>query len=282
MAPALEIFSDTACPYAYLADAKFRRACETIGKAHVGFEPRWNSVAFRPYLLSPELEGAAPTPKIAHLEAKHGKPFNEMGSMIQLKERGLEFGLHYRFDPSDLASGTLDSHRVLRYVDTQGGPQAAFAYRRHLMKAFNEEGKALSDWSLLLEAVERVGADRDVAAAVLEGGAYALDVKWLDREARKEGIDVSPHYRFHTPTGVHSVAGSDEEDWHYLDAIYRSFPEQPQWGNWAEAAAKARTTAEAFSTLGERRQEGEGEGEVGAAEEVADAAVRAYRERFLQ
>ncbi|CAE8592623.1 unnamed protein product, partial [Polarella glacialis] len=70
----------------------------------------------------------------------------------QLRDAGQEYGLTYRYGPEDLVSGTTDSHRLMRYIGTDSGMEGVFAYRRHLMRAFNEEGKALSDWKLLLEA----------------------------------------------------------------------------------------------------------------------------------
>lgn len=248
---------------------------------HPGFEAKWTSVAFRPYMLNPELEGLPPTSKIKHLEDKLGKPLAEMRSVQRLQERGKDFGLHYRYGADDLASGTLDSHRLLRYVDTDGGWEAAFTYRRALMKAFNEEGRALSDRGLLLEAAIASGVDQDVAEAVLEGPAYRTEVTWLDREARKEGIDMVPHYRFHTPSGLHSVVGYYEE-WHFLDAMYRSFPEQPDQESWAEAGAQARCAAEAFTSLHEAiraLRDGGDEMRVQKAREAADEAERACRER---
>ncbi|CAE8661326.1 unnamed protein product, partial [Polarella glacialis] len=44
--PGLEVFSDTACPHAYLAEAKFHRACSMLKAAHARFEPKWYGMAF--------------------------------------------------------------------------------------------------------------------------------------------------------------------------------------------------------------------------------------------
>lgn len=254
-----------------------------IRAAHPGFEPRWTGVAFRPYLLNPELEGREPIPKVAHLEAKLGKPLEQMRSVARLRERGGDFGLKYSYEPGDLASGTADSHRLLRYVNTDGGVEAAFEYRRLLMRGFNENGRALSDRDFLLRAAADVGADQEVAEAVLDSGAYATEVTWLDREARKEGISSVPHYRFHTPGGLHSVTGYYEE-WHFLDAMYRSFAEQAEWEDWADASAGAMAAADALTALhhacGSERQ-GEGSPEmVSEAEARVEEALRDYRERF--
>eukprot|EP00420_Gonyaulax_spinifera_P008607 CAMPEP_0197933252 /NCGR_PEP_ID=MMETSP1439-20131203/109851_1 /TAXON_ID=66791 /ORGANISM="Gonyaulax spinifera, Strain CCMP409" /LENGTH=221 /DNA_ID=CAMNT_0043556071 /DNA_START=62 /DNA_END=724 /DNA_ORIENTATION=+ len=212
-----------------------------IGKAHPGFEPRWMTLAFRPYLLNPDLDGLEPMPKLAHLEKKLGKPFKEMRSIKQLQENGKRFGLKYRFEAEDLASGTVDSHRLVQFVATVGGVEAAQTFRREVMRSFNEEGKALSDRDVLLSAVSKSGADADVAESILDSDAYRRETIWMDRESKKQGIDMVPHYRFHTPDGLHSVADYYEE-WHFLDAIYRSFPDQTRSATWGAAAQAARDT----------------------------------------
>ncbi|CAE8588371.1 unnamed protein product, partial [Polarella glacialis] len=131
------VFSDTACPHAYLAEAKFHRACSMLKAAHARFEPKWYGMAFRPYLANPELEGKEPVAKVGFLEKKVGKPLAEMRNVQQLRDAGQEYGLTYRYGPEDLVSGTTDSHRLMRYIGTDSGMEGVFAYRRHLMRAFN-------------------------------------------------------------------------------------------------------------------------------------------------
>lgn len=242
-------------------------------------------MAFRPYLLNPELEGKQPVPKVRHLEEKLGKPFAEMRSVQQLRADGEAYGLRYRFGAEDLASGSVDSHRVLQYIATVGGTEAAQVYRREIMRRFNEEGAALSSRELLLGAVEVAGEDTEVAESVLDSAAYRMDVTWMDRETKKSGINMVPHYRFHTPAGLHSIADYYEE-WHFLDAIYRSFPSQQQWSNWEEASQAARAAVDALDALkglqrGLRRGEAVAEESLQEAAEAAEAGKEGYRRRFL-
>jgi len=253
-------------------------------KAHPGFELKWNNLAYRPYFLNPELEGLPPVPKVQHLEQKLGKPLASMRSITQLQERGLTYGLHYRFEASDLASGTLDSHRLLCYAATAAGPEVAAAFRRELMRLYNEEGKALAAREVLLDAVSKVGLDVDVAEAVLDGGAYGLDVKWQDGQARKQGITMVPHYRFYTPLGTHSVSDFYDE-WHFLDGIYRAFPTCPDASGWQAASRGVRAAVEAMDAWKAlQRAERKGEASVDQVQEaekkVAELQAK-YRNTFL-
>eukprot|EP00404_Azadinium_spinosum_P021974 CAMPEP_0180613780 /NCGR_PEP_ID=MMETSP1037_2-20121125/31077_1 /TAXON_ID=632150 /ORGANISM="Azadinium spinosum, Strain 3D9" /LENGTH=252 /DNA_ID=CAMNT_0022633471 /DNA_START=271 /DNA_END=1026 /DNA_ORIENTATION=- len=251
-----------------------------IADAHPGFKPPWTNLAFRPYLLNPDLDGKPPVQKLQHLEQKLGKPFAEMGSVAQLRQDGKEYGLRYQFGPKDLATGTLDSHRLLQYIATVEGTEATFAYRRELMRLFNEEGTSLSDHEVLLDAARRVGVDAEVARSILDSDAYRMDVTWMSREAKKAGIDMVPHYRFYTPDGLHSVAGFYNE-WHFLDAFYRAFPLQTQWPEWEAASGVARAVVEALNALhtlkGAQRMGQAVEGELEQALEDAEACQSTYR-----
>lgn len=253
-------------------------------RAHPRFEPKWNHVAYRPYLLNPELEGRPPVPKVKHLEQKIGKPLASMRSVARLKELGRAYGLKYRFEASDLASGTVDSHRLLCYAATAGGTEAASTCRRELMRLYNEEGMAIADKEVLLGAAEKAGLDADVAMAVLEGGAYGLDVRWLDGQARKQGITMVPHYRYYTPDGTHAVSDYYEE-WHFMDGTYRAFPDGDDSASWRAASQSARAVVEAmdaWKVLQRAERKGEAsESEVEeAAGRVADLQAK-HRSSFL-
>lgn len=265
LAPSLEIFSDTVCPRAYLADKKYQSACNMISTAHPGFgHPQWTCMALRPYLSQPEPD--------------------EMQSVKQAPQSGREYGLRGGFGAHDLATQTVDSHRLINFIAAVEGQEAALSCRRHMMRLFNIEGKALSDRNVLMEAVKEVGGDLETAANILDSAAYKMDVLWMSQEARSGGIDKVPHYRFYTPEGLHSIVDFHDE-WNFLDAIYRSFPRQP-WSDWGDASTKARRAAAASMALHSAKQANREDKSV-SAEDVENAenemteAQREYSDAFL-
>lgn len=265
LAPSLEIFSDTICPRAPLADEKYRSACEMISAAHPGFgHPQWTSMALRPFLLQPELD--------------------EVQSVEQSSQSGRQYGLKGGSGALDLATETVDSHRLLNFIAAVEGQEAALSCRREMMRLFNIEGKALSDHKVLLEAVEAVGGDLELAANILESAAYRMDVLWMSQEARSSGIDKVPHYRFYTPEGLHSIFDFYDE-WNFLDAIYRSFPRQ-QLSGWEDASTVARRAAAASTAWHTARQANIVDGSVSAedvekAENDMKKAQSEYTDAFL-
>eukprot|EP00930_Biecheleria_cincta_P074349 TRINITY_DN61558_c0_g1_i1.p1 TRINITY_DN61558_c0_g1~~TRINITY_DN61558_c0_g1_i1.p1 ORF type:complete len:328 (-),score=54.31 TRINITY_DN61558_c0_g1_i1:405-1388(-) len=266
LAPSLEIFSDTICPRAYLADEKYRSACNMISAAHPGFgHPKWTSMALRPCLLQAEID--------------------EMQNVKQSPQTRREYGLQGGFGAHDLATPTVDSHRLLNFIAAVVGQEAALSCRREMMRLFNVEGKALSDREVLMEAVKEVGGDIEIAANILDSAAYRMDVLWMSQEARSSGIDKVPHYRFYTPEGVHSIVDFFDE-WNFLDAIYLSFPRQP-WSDWEEASTKARRAAAATTVWHSAKQAHREDGSLSAEEEIENAANemtqarREYVDAFL-
>jgi len=223
-----------------------------MAAAHPDFMASWTNVAFRPYLLNPELEGKMPVNRMMHAEEKYGKLSLQDAEI--LGQEGLEYDLHFSFSSEDLISGTLDAHRLNQFVNTVEGTDATFSYRRELMQLFHEEGKALCDRDLLLDVVQRAGADPETACSILESAAYRMDVTWMSREAQKAGIASIPYYRFYTPDGILSLSDVFDE-WHILDAFYRSFP-RTDCSHWADAAACCRRIVEALGSLGHQSGQG--------------------------
>jgi len=242
------------------------------------FKADWTSVAFRPYLLNPELDGLAAVDKIQHLESKLGKPLEEMGSVTRLSSDGQEYGLRYRYEPGDMIGGSMDSHRILNYVATVEGTEAAVDFRTQLMKAFNEEGADLSDRAVLLRMVEEAGVDTVVAEGILDSLAYVMDVRWMDREAKKSGIDMVPLYRFYTPGGdIHSVTDFYNE-WHFLNGIFLSFPDSFT----EDVKEKCKMVVDAYDNLNSLRRQSRrdpaasAKGQIASAEAAVTKAIDSY------
>mmetsp|Transcript_19982 Transcript_19982/g.58012 ORF Transcript_19982/g.58012 Transcript_19982/m.58012 type:complete len:114 (+) Transcript_19982:3-344(+) len=107
----------------------------------------------------------------------------------------------------------------------------------------------------------------------------------MNREARKAGIDMVPHYRFYTPAGLHSVVDFYNE-WHFLDALYKSFPQQESWSNWERAGEMARAVVDSLNSWNDlRRAQRRGQDvateELQRAQDGAEGHKAAYRRAFL-
>jgi predicted DsbA family dithiol-disulfide isomerase len=189
----IDFVSDVACPWCAVGLNSLEHALERVGPAIV-FELHFQPFELNPQ-MAPEGEDAA-----EHLMREYRIGAEQLAQNRQaIVERGAAVG--FAFGTRARVWNTFDSHRLLHWAGLQGGDSQR-RLKHALLAAYHTRGENPGARDVLLRAAGEAGLDPDVAAAVIDSGRYADDVR--ERE------------RFYQQLGIHSVPSVIVDDRHLI------------------------------------------------------------------
>ena len=188
----VDIWSDVICPWCYVGKARFAKALSSF--------PHRDQVevVFHSFELDPNLPRGQRESNLVMLSQKFGKSQAEalamddqVGSLARAEGLG--------FDSGRPGGNTFDIHRVLHLGLDKGVQQA-------LVGAVNEAyfGRArdVFDRDVLTEVAAGAGLDAAEVGKVLDGDAYADEVRQDERQAQQIGISGVPFFVFDMALGA--------------------------------------------------------------------------------
>ena len=196
----VEIWSDVVCPWCYVGKRRFEAALSR-------FEHRDQvDVVWRAFELDPSAPAERQGDYAHHLASKYRTSLSDAQAMIaNMVTTGAREGLDMRFDRAR-PGNTFAAHRLL-HLGLDRGVQSALNER--LLAATFTEGAAIGDTGVLRALATDVGLDPEEVAAVLDGDAYAADVRADERRAAELGITAVP---FFVLAGRYGVSGAQPPD----------------------------------------------------------------------
>ena len=201
----VDIYSDVACPWCYIGQARFERALGQFeGAEHV-------EVRYRPYQLDPRAPADA-EPMYDYLERRFGARARAMAAHVIGIARGE--GLEMDYDRG-LTVNTLNAHRLLALADREPGADTQQALMRRLFDAHFSEGKDVGDPRVLAAIAGEVGMDADAVRNYLETDEGTGEVREEIAAAQRLGVNAVPTYVF---DDKYIVEGAQPAE-HFLDAL---------------------------------------------------------------
>ncbi len=206
----VEIWSDVVCPWCYIGKRRFEEAL-------AGFDHRDDvNVIWRSFQLDPSAPATSEGDPVERLAAKYGMSRAQAeAAQARVTQNAAGEGLDFHLDKAQTGN-TFDAHRLIHYANA-AGKQGAMKER--LMAAYFVEGAAIGDRDVLLRLAVEVGLEEAGARAVLEGDAYAEDVRHDELEARQLGINGVPFFVLDRAYGVsgaqpaETLRGAMQEAW---------------------------------------------------------------------
>ncbi len=193
----VEIYSDVACPWCYIGNARFERALAAFpGRAAV-------DVSFRPFQLDPGTP-QRPQPFYEYSDQRFGpdfRPKHDHVTAVAAKE-----GLEFRFDRA-LAVNTFTAHRLLWLTERDHGAATQRALKIALLRTYFTDGGNIADTDTLVGLAAEVGVDRDRAKQWLTGDEGAAETIEEIESAQRLGIQAVPTFVF---DGRYAVRGAQE------------------------------------------------------------------------
>jgi predicted DsbA family dithiol-disulfide isomerase len=196
----VEIWSDVACPWCYIGKRRFDVALSRF-EHREAVEVRWRS-----FELDPSAPKVRDEPYLDRLATKYRMSRPEADALIdRMIEAGAQNGVVLRFDKAKPAN-TFDAHRLL-HLAADRGAQAELKDR--LFRSTFTKGAPTADADVLVGVAADAGLDPEEARAVVEGDAYAAEVRADERRAADLGITSVP---FFVMGGAFGVSGAQSPD----------------------------------------------------------------------
>ena len=196
----VEIWSDVVCPWCYIGKRRFEHALaafEHSGEVNV----RWRS-----FQLDPNAPAASEGDPVERLAVKYGLTRAAAeAAQARVTANAATEGLDFRLDTAR-SGNTFDAHRLIHYAHS-GGKQDSMKER--LMAAYFVEGAAIGEREVLTRLAVEVGLDELAVRTMLDGDAYAADVRHDELEARQLGITGVPFFVLDRAFGVSGAQPSD-------------------------------------------------------------------------
>jgi predicted DsbA family dithiol-disulfide isomerase len=188
----VDIWSDVICPWCYVGKARFEKALDSF--AHRDEV----EVVYHSFELDPSSPRGQRESNLAILSMKFGKsPAEALAMDDQVGSLARAEGLG--FDSGRPVGNTFDVHRVL-HLGLDRGVQHA------LLGAVNEayfaQARDVFDRDVLTEVAAGAGLDADEVGKVLDGEAYADEVRQDELQARQIGIGGVPFFVFDMALGA--------------------------------------------------------------------------------
>lgn len=183
----IDIWSDIVCPWCYIGKRRFERALAAS-------EHRDEiDVVHRSFQLDSVSERGTAHDHRDRLMVKYGMSRSEADAMqIRMERTAAEEGLEFHL-VGGVTGNTVDAHRLLAHACARGMQQVLL---ERLYRAHFTEQRSVFDLESLAALAGEVGLDKEEAAGVLGGDAYADVVAADIGEARLLGIGGVPYYLF--------------------------------------------------------------------------------------
>ncbi|MDB9991646.1 DsbA family oxidoreductase [Amylibacter sp.] len=179
----IDIISDPICPWCYIGKTRLDRALE-LNPTH-NFIIEWHPFQLNPTMPKDGMD------RREYLEAKFGGQKEAIEVYSNIDKTATETGLSLNFGGIKRTPNTIDAHRLIHWAGIEGRQNSIID---RLFKAYFQEGRDISEHSVLTRIASAAGMDQDVVRSLLKSDADKEDIKARDTDARKRGIQGVPTF----------------------------------------------------------------------------------------
>ena len=181
----VDVWSDVVCPWCYVGLAN-------LGVALDRFEHADDvEVVLHSFQLDPGAPQRDTQPLEERLAQKYGASVGQIkAQQARIVSLGAERGIDFRFDKA-IGGNTFDAHRLLHLTRVRGVQQEL---KHALGTAYFTDGQPIGEPETLRERALGVGLDPEEVDAVLQGDAFAAEVREDIDAARRIGISGVPFF----------------------------------------------------------------------------------------
>ena len=192
-------WSDYACPYCYIGEARLKKALEQIP------ELKGTEIEMKSFQLDPSAGQHAESDTQTRFAHKYGMAGRQIDTISQM---GRAEGIDFKY-ATTLFTNTMDAHRLTKLAQSKGDPELTEHLIEALFDAYFTQNKELADHTLLQEIGERCGLDAEEVREVLNSDRYHDDVVMDEHEAAYHGVHAVP---FFVINGKYSISGAPDTE----------------------------------------------------------------------
>ncbi|MGB5221946.1 MAG: DsbA family oxidoreductase [Polyangiales bacterium] len=181
----IDIVSDVVCPWCVIGYKQLQEALSRLDGA-VDAEIHWHPFELNP-MMPPEGQELR-----EHMGQKYGANREQSDAARgRLTAIGDSLGFSFNFYEGQRIYNTFLAHQLLKWAE-QMGKQSELELA--LFESYFSKQENVGDEKVLAEVAGRVGLDEAEAAAVLQDGRYAADVREHQRLWLSKGIQAVPSF----------------------------------------------------------------------------------------
>ena len=193
-------WSDYACPYCYIGEARLKEAIRELGKEQ---DIRLEMKAFQ---LDPGAPQRSNGTTLDRFAKKYGLSKDQAADRIeQISQLGRAEGLEFNYSTT-LFTNTMDAHRLTKYAYTKSLVTADKLIEA-LFEAYFSENLELADREVLIRAAEKAGLERKETEELLDSDRFLEEVRQDEVEAASNGIHAVPFFvigKYGVPGALHT------------------------------------------------------------------------------
>ena len=200
----IDYWSDYACPYCYIGEARLKKAAEeTLPKG--GWTLRMHS-----FELDPSAPRKTETDTATRFAHKYGLSLDGAKARIEdISSLGRAEGLDFRYATTRYTN-TFDAHRLTHYAQSLGDDAKTHRLEELLYAAYFTKNLELADHAVLLDAAEEAGLDRSETSKVLTSGKFADEVRRDEAAAARMGVHGVPYFVVNGKIAIPGAMSKDD------------------------------------------------------------------------
>jgi len=181
----IDIVSDVVCPWCVIGYKQLQEALSRL-EGEVKAEIHWHPFELNP-MIPPEGQELR-----EHMGQKYGTNRQQSDAARErIAKVGNALGFSFNFYEGQRIYNTFLAHQLLKWAEQQG-KQAELELA--LFESYFSQQENVGEAKVLAEVASRVGLDQAEAAAVIEDGRYAAEVREHQRFWLSKGIQVVPSF----------------------------------------------------------------------------------------
>lgn len=197
----VDIVSDVVCPWCIIGYKQLQKVLDSLPD-HFAVQLHWH-----PFELNPQMPAEGQDLR-EHLAEKYGPAAasQSQGTRARLLELGASLGFSFDYFDGMRIVNTFVAHQLLHWAAQQGRQTDL---KLALFESFFSLREDVSDTTILLQAVVRVGLDAQEAAAVIADQRFAAIIRQQQQHWREQEVYSVPTFylqRQYVITGAQEAA----------------------------------------------------------------------------
>ena len=196
----IDVVSDVACPWCVIGYKNLEQALEQL-ECEIGAQLSWHAFELRP---DAPAEGENWR---EHIMAKYGMSYEQSeDNRKRITAAGEGVGFTFNFTDDMRTQNTFNCHRLLHWAKEM---DQQTALKLALFEAYFTDRTDVNDTSVLLDAVNKAGLDRDSAASVLSTDQFEQEVRNEEGRYQQMGVSSVPTF---IVNGKYAITGGQPAD----------------------------------------------------------------------